>query len=292
MNFPRFSNPHLRAEQFEVISRSDLLESDTENAIDAKNIDDVHKLDALVKRTLGDFAGSEPPRKKRKRKDTDTEVSHTTSSVVSFRLLSSAPVREYNLLPKPHPEINNEGPPCEDDENSIQLRRQRAAATAVDHDWVIREGRAITAARLPSTVLEIQAALPDTPPPLALLERPRSIPPVRLQLTSSAKPSPHEARVASACPLLSFSTLDTPPASTAVSETARRRMRRQKKREHEKPNTRPSAMFWRPSLSIHGRIGYAMGYEGSWAVEDDAERSRVGYVRDNMKKAVWAASVV
>lgn len=92
--------------------------------------------------------------------------------------------------------------------------------------------------------------------------------------------------------MLSFSTLDT-PSSTALSETARRRMRRQKKREHEKKSTtRPPAMFWRPSLSVHGRIGYAMGYEGSWAVEDDAERSPAGYVRDSMKKAVWAESVM
>ena len=66
-------------------------------------------------------------------------------------------------------------------------------------------------------------------------------------------------------------------------------MRRQKKRAHEKVSAaRPHATFYRPSLSRHGRTGYAMGYEGSWAVDDEEERATIGYVRDRMKKVQWA----
>ena len=123
MNVPRFSNPHLRTEQLETVSRLDLLDSDAESSSSA-NRADIEELDALVKRSLGDFAVSEPPRKKRKKRYSQRdsgsneelvcmscalmpELSVTTQArvLVAFRLLSSAPVREYNLAPKPHPEI-------------------------------------------------------------------------------------------------------------------------------------------------------------------------------------------
>ena len=67
MNVPRFSNPHLRAEQLETVSRHDLLDSDAESSSSADRAY-IEELDALVKRSLGDFAVSEPPRKKRKKK--------------------------------------------------------------------------------------------------------------------------------------------------------------------------------------------------------------------------------
>ena len=67
MNVPRFSNPHLRAEQLETVLRHDLLDSDAESSSSADRAE-IEELDALVKRSLGDFAVSEPPRKKRKKK--------------------------------------------------------------------------------------------------------------------------------------------------------------------------------------------------------------------------------
>lgn len=138
--------------------------------------------------------------------------------------------------------------------------------------------------------MEVKTALPGSPPPLALLERPLTVAPVRLQLGSSAKPSPHETKTASTCPVLAFSPAGSTAPPTTISETARRRMRRQKKRLHEKAsNTRLKAAFYRPSTK-HGPVGYAMGYEGSWAVDDEEERSTIRYMRDSMKTAQWASS--
>ncbi|KZV61161.1 hypothetical protein PENSPDRAFT_759589 [Peniophora sp. CONT] len=291
MNFPRYSNPHLHAEQVETVTRSDLLESDIETTAPADRTADVEELDALVKHALGEIVVSEPPRKKHKKKHAKVEEIVSSDQIVSFHLFSSAPVREYNLAPKPHPEINNEGPPCEDNEASAESRRAQAAAVAVDFDWVLREGLVTSPSRRQGKEMRVKTTLPDSPPPLAMLERPRSILPVRLQLKSSARPSPHETKVAATCPILEFTPVDpSQPTSATLTETARRRMRRQKKRSHEKADThRGQAKFYRPLLS-HGPVGYAMGYEGSWPVEDEDERKRARYVRDGMKVAEWAGS--
>ncbi|PVF97234.1 hypothetical protein CPB86DRAFT_874259 [Serendipita vermifera] len=55
---------------------------------------------------------------------------------------------------------------------------------------------------------------------------------------------------------------------------------KKRKRFKTKPE-RPKAKFWRPSTSMGPKAsGYALGYEGSWMVDDP---SKVGYVRDKGK---------
>ena len=36
-------------------------------------------------------------------------------------------------------------------------------------------------------------------------------------------------------------------------------------------------------------MGYAMGYEGSWAVDDEKESQNIRYARDTMKKGIPAS---
>lgn len=82
MNFPRFSNPHIHTQQLETISRSDLLQSDPEVGFTADSAADVEELDALVKRALGNYTVSEPPRKKRKKKHAREDDARSGGSLV------------------------------------------------------------------------------------------------------------------------------------------------------------------------------------------------------------------
>ena len=87
MNVPRFSNPHLRGEQLETVSRHDLLGSDAERSSSADRAN-IEELDALVKRALGDFAVSEPPRKKRKKTHSQQNVGSNEELVcMSYALM-------------------------------------------------------------------------------------------------------------------------------------------------------------------------------------------------------------
>ncbi|THH14114.1 hypothetical protein EW146_g6187 [Bondarzewia mesenterica] len=60
-----------------------------------------------------------------------------------------------------------------------------------------------------------------------------------------------------------------------------------KTKRRKKLADRPPARFWRPLRGWGGKSpGYAFGYEGSWAADDESELHEARYFRDRMKKGV------
>lgn len=79
------------------------------------------------------------------------------------------------------------------------------------------------------------------------------------------------------CPLVPITT----PISSA--ESARRQLRRAR---HAKRREPPTPHFFRPHREWGGKsLGYAMGFESSWAV-GESQTLRDHYVRDRMKIGV------
>ena len=92
------------------------------------------------------------------------------------------------------------------------------------------------------------------------------------------RPSPHEVKwKEDALPVISLK------LHGGEQPVARPRPKRKHKRRTVE---KPLATFWRPLRRWGGKSsGYAMGYEGSWPVEDENEL-RQKHVRDKMRKGI------
>lgn len=173
-------------------------------------------------------------------------------------------------------------PPCEDDESEAEVRKRRAEAAAVDFTWLSRESHKASVARPNEQrkVLHASGSISSSSPPILLVEWPAKPCPKLTTLQQlagpTALPSPHDPSLAGHyCTAVSVQSSDT---------RAEPRKASKKKRKYVKE--RPPPRFWRPVSSWGGKsMGYAMGYEGSWAV-DDEESQNIGYVRDTMKKGI------
>ena len=103
--------------------------------------------------------------------------------------------------------------------------------------------------------------------------------PLRLSHSRVALPSPHEVKLKGGALLVI-------PLKRQEGELPVARSKRKRKRRTVE---KPPAAFWRPLRCWGGKSsGYAMGYEGSWPVEDDDELRQKCYVRDKMRKAAHA----
>jgi hypothetical protein len=74
---------------------------------------------------------------------------------------------------------------------------------------------------------------------------------------------------------------DIPVISAHKQDPQQEGSKRKKRRRFKVKPAKPKPKFWRPSTSMGPKAsGYALGYEGSWMVDDP---SKVSYVRDKVK---------
>ena len=130
-------------------------------------------------------------------------------------------------------------------------------------------------------IIQASALLSPSCPPFFLAEMPCSkSTPLRTPQDRVPRPSPHE--IASKGDALLVVSLKLQGGGQPIARPKRKRKRR--------TIERPPARFWRPLRCWGGKSsGYAMGYEGSWPVEDDDGLCQRHYVRDKMRKAVQAS---
>lgn len=245
------------------------------------------QLEQMLKRSIGNLdlqqdtnSDGDAHRRKRRRKDGAAEPA--AAEAMPFRLVSRtiAP-KAIQLREKTPPPIKVKEPPCEDDANEAKIRRQQAQAVAVDMDWLLSESRRPHLSHKPdNNIVHIDATLPLPEAGVMIVERPKpAIKPLRRVArapSAQARPSPHE---------LKYETIHCPIVNSKPSETTSRKVKKRRKASHPTP-PRPPAMFWRPLRGWGPKVtGYAMGYEGSWAVfEDDPQRYH--YQRDTMRKGI------
>ncbi|TFK47694.1 hypothetical protein OE88DRAFT_1647492 [Heliocybe sulcata] len=282
---PRFSNPFSLHQSTVHVSRADLYESDTDaypsHSAEESSKRKIEELDAFIKSSLGEAVISSAS-SSRKRQKIETEVSDVASASehsAPFRLVSRAlPPRPVILEPKQEDSIQYivKDRPSEDDEDEAEERRKRSAAVAVDYAQIIRDSQEIYAAPSGQSrkFIEVQASLP-VPPPAMILQRLRQwpLPPtLRPNSVAVAPEVARELRVGKAAPIVEITT----------GTSSHDRSRRARRKRQQKSRAPPS--FWKPNLEWGGKsLGYAMGYEGSSALQSSEVR---GYKRDTMRKAV------
>ncbi|KAI0067334.1 hypothetical protein BV25DRAFT_1091381 [Artomyces pyxidatus] len=133
----------------------------------------------------------------------------------------------------------------------------------------------------PDQVMHVRSDLHTPLPRLLVVEQPKAPLPAR-QVSHTVKPgalpSPHELRLKRDI---------YPVVSVEMSQGKEQRTRRKRRRQNS--NARPQATFWQPLRALGGKSsGYAMGYEGSWPVDEEMHSWPRCYVRDRMKKAELA----
>ncbi|CCM03083.1 uncharacterized protein FIBRA_05203 [Fibroporia radiculosa] len=286
---PRFANPHSLADSLEPTTRKVIEQENTAVANSEQSGEQTGvlvELERLVKRSIGDIYlnPTEDPsivsQKKRRKTQNNVSDSHPEDSL-PFRLISrSLPPGLVLLDVPPPPVILVNEPPCEDDDEEADRRRARAAATAVNFDWIIQESRVPVSPRncTQKKVTNVAGDLPVPHPTLmvvGLVKPPPATSRLALSLPADfALSSPHELPSEGVgCPLVDVA------IQQESTTPAKRRWRRSRSARQ-----RPPATFWRPLQEWGPRAsGYAMGYEGSWAVSHD-DPQRYKYQRDTMRK--------
>ncbi|TCD61656.1 hypothetical protein EIP91_008125 [Steccherinum ochraceum] len=310
---PKFTNPHLRASNTHIVSRDDLIvETVEEHEGPVQDEDALSTLEVLIKRSLGEFQaqngvdsseGSSERARKRKRtivKETDEERKLDASNeavesilrylpgvldLKAFRLVSKSRTPFLlSLKPKPAPVLRVLEPSYEDDENEARIRTERAAAIAVDADWVFRESQKSYPA--PPGTDKLVGMSTDTifgGPAMfiAQLPLPPSVnghAPTRPRLPEKSRPSPHNPNTEK----LKYPVVECQPTQV---EEKRRVSRRRRKAEQKQKEPRPPPAFWRPMMQWGGKsAGYAFGFTSSRPIWTETTRWRP-YRRDNMRKA-------
>jgi len=283
MNIPPFTNSHsLYEQQTEIVDRATLFPQS--NCLVA-NDGELTQLDELVRENLGDLDVSDT-RKRRKHTNSGKGQSALYEALepAPFRLVSTANApKVISLEPKPLPVRAIWEPPCEDNNQEAELRRQQAQSAAVDVPCLLMSSQAyIMRPQKAGKIIRASAVLSSPCPPFFLAEMPCSkSAPLRTSQDHVSRPSPHEVK--SKGDALLVVSLKLQGGGQPVARPKRKRRRR--------TIERPPATFWRPLRRWGGKSsGYAMGYEGSWPVEDDDELGQRHYVRDKMRKAVYAIS--
>ncbi|KAI9460363.1 hypothetical protein F5148DRAFT_1216856, partial [Russula earlei] len=277
MNIPRFTNPHSIHDQHIVTtSRANVFPQRPRFVVDD---DKLAVLDELLKQTTGSLEASHVRMRKRKRHTNAMEgqsTSHTAYEPAPFRLLSvEHPPKVISLEPKPLPTRIPWEPPCEDNDLEADLRRQQALSAAVDIPSLFRSAEAyISLPQKADKVIHAYSDVPLSSVVLFVAEMPpnNTRRPFGVSHDRATRPSPHEVKPkGDALPVI---TLEMQGSEQLAACRKRKRRRRTIER-------RP-ATFWRPLRCWGGKSsGYALGYEGSWPVEDECE-TELCYVRDKM----------
>ncbi|KZT41221.1 hypothetical protein SISSUDRAFT_349073 [Sistotremastrum suecicum HHB10207 ss-3] len=247
-----------------ITTRRELEHSDDgHNSDDDGDGDALRFLETLVSGNLDFSATVQSKRKKSKGKgSTITEAMPQDSTL--FKLISSTPV-PISLEREPIPVIIVPKLATEDTEDEAAIRHRRAMEAAVDFDFIAQQSKIPYLPR-PSpnsspAVYRLPAQTDQTLPSLFVTERSYKTSP-----TASLDTKTSLAKTCSIVRVRSSVTHQEPVKSGT----------------RGKPDS-PSN-FFRPLAEWKGKSrGYAMGYEGSWAVQS-YQRNR--YTRDRMAKGV------
>ncbi|KAG2058450.1 hypothetical protein BDR06DRAFT_950235 [Suillus hirtellus] len=290
---PKFANPHIQGQDFELVSRAQL-RSDVDPFIDPDGTSDVEvttskrKLHELLFSEFEKFlstAPCHPCRKKRRCNGSELPPPDLQNGLLSFRLLSStAPPRIISTIPKPPPRPKTRPPDCEDNPIQADERMRCAQAVAVDfaRPDVPSQKHINPFVQDNQKVIRMKGNLPIPHPAVMVTESHRHRT-VRRQAIGPTIPgaidSPHSLRVTCIVFPTAFPEDLQPHRKTHTKAV-------KKKRFYE----RPPPAYWRPDSDQRGQCaGYGLGYPGSWSVRYEGDPRKRWYVRDTMRKATFIA---
>jgi len=150
---PRFSNPHNLNGSLQLTTRASLTDCKPEAERNADRDAMLNELERLMRRTIGDIHDSlksrdpkadieNPERKRRRLESTRVDSTEHELESMPFRLISRfLPPKPVALQPTPGPVIIVKEPPCEDNDEEAEVRKQQASAAAVDIDWLLKESK-------------------------------------------------------------------------------------------------------------------------------------------------------
>ncbi|KAF8486179.1 hypothetical protein DFH94DRAFT_711212 [Russula ochroleuca] len=276
MNIQPFTNSHSLYEQQTVsVDRATVFPQSTRPVVDD---DKLTQLDELLRANVGDL--DVPSTRKRRKHISSGKGQSTLQETLDpapFRLVSIANAPKIiSLQPKPLPVRAVWEPPCEDNDREVELRKQQALSAAVDVPSLLKSAQAyISRPQKAEKIIRASALESLSYPPFFLAEIPRSKSvPLRVSHDRVTRPSPHEVKQKG----------DALRVISLRLHGGEQPVARPKRNHKRRTVENPPATFWRPLRRWGGKSsGYAMGYEGSWPVEDDHEPR---YVRDRMRKGV------
>ncbi|KAG2147702.1 hypothetical protein DEU56DRAFT_785502 [Suillus clintonianus] len=286
----KFANPHLQAQDFEIVSRAQR-RADVDDITDADGTSDVEvttskrKLHTLLFSEFGQClstASGHVPRTKKQCNENETTPPDIQDGLISFRLLSStAPPRIISTIPKPPPRPKTRPPDCEDNIIQADERMKRAQSVAVDFAWLGASSQKYSKPSVKDNqkVVRMRGDLPVPHPAVMVTECHRHRTARRQTLRPpilDAIDSPHSLRAT--CIVL----------PTGLPEDSHHKTRA--KAVTKKPSfERPPPAYWRPDSHQRGKcVGYALGYPGSWSVRYEGDPRKRWYVRDTMRKAAFS----
>ncbi|RDB26328.1 hypothetical protein Hypma_006923 [Hypsizygus marmoreus] len=300
---PRFANPHFLPDDTTLVSRkriysydSDVSDADEVQKPSNPNQELVGALNHLIHKSLEVPDQHQTHGRSKKRRKTEKEPEICTSEeedLISFRLVANLP-HPISLQPRPPPPPITREPECEDNEVQGLLRMEHAQSVAIDPARIINESKTLSIPRFGETrkLQRLRVTLPPSPPPMLIVERdqlPRAtrppVPPFQLNRhpygPRNSDLTDHLSSKSMHCPLVR---IDRPPSNTVEVENKRKRHRRGKLFQKE----RPPPSFWRPNPPCSGKsLGYAMGYPCSIEALENGTDERSGYQRDTMRTCTY-----
>lgn len=289
---PKFANPHLQGQDFELVSRAQL-RSDVDPFVDADVTSDIEV--AISKRKLHELlcsefgqclstASSHAPRKKKRFNGSETMSPDVQDGLIPFRLLSSTtPPRIISTIPKPPPKPKTRSPDCEDNPIQADERMRRAQSVAVDFGQLDApsQNHLKPFVQDDQKVIRMRGNLPVPHPVVMVSESRRHRTAGRKGLeppVPGAIDSPHSLRATCIVFPTAFPEDLSSPHKIGV------------KAVKKKPYEHPLPAYWRPDSNQRGKcMGYALGYPGSWSVRYEGDPRKRWYVRDTMRKATFSA---
>ncbi|KAG2158002.1 uncharacterized protein EDB93DRAFT_1122587 [Suillus bovinus] len=287
---PKFVNPHLQGQDFELVSRAQLV-SDVDPLADAHSTSDVEittskrKLYEHLFSEFGQYLSTAPnhsPSKKKRCNGNKTTPPDVQDGLILFRLLSSTTrPRIISTIPKPLPRPITRPPECEDNPIQADERMRRAQSVAVDFARLDAPSQKHSNpfVQADQKVIRMRGNLP-VPHPTVMVTESHRHKTARRQAMGSPIPgaidSPHSLRAT--CIIF----------PTAYSEELQSYHKTHAKAVKKKPYERPFPAYWRPDSNQRGKCaGYGLGYPGSWSVRYEGDLKKPWYVRDTMRKAVF-----
>lgn len=292
---PKFANPHLQGQDFELVSRAQL-KSDVDSLVDADVASDTEVATSESKRKLHELlfsefgqclstASSYAPRKKNRFNGDETIPPDVQDGLIPFRLLSSTtPPRIISTVPKPPPKPKTRPPDCEDNPIQADERMRRAQSVAVDFAQLGAPSQKHSKPFVhdDQKVIRMIGNVP-VPHPAMMVSESRRHRTVRKQevgpLVPGAIDSPHSLRATCIVLPTAF-----PEDSYSHHKTRVKAVKKKQSHEHLPP------AYWRPDSNQRGKcMGYGLGYPGSWSVRYEGDPRKQWYVRDTMRKATFSA---